>query len=69
MRCLTPRVLEFGKCCMAITNLYERSRMKSKVKQPYSTDHLEQLKVLQDFVMDLAFIVQRGKGQKVDAKY
>mmetsp|Transcript_65405 Transcript_65405/g.161029 ORF Transcript_65405/g.161029 Transcript_65405/m.161029 type:complete len:299 (+) Transcript_65405:44-940(+) len=58
------RVLEFGKCCMAITNLYERCRAKSKVKQPYTTDHMEQLKVLQDFVMDLSFIVQRGKGPK-----
>lgn len=55
------RVLEFGKCGMAITNLYERCRAKSKVKQPYTTDHNEQLKVLQDFVMDLSFIVSKGR--------
>mmetsp|Transcript_15081 Transcript_15081/g.37742 ORF Transcript_15081/g.37742 Transcript_15081/m.37742 type:complete len:307 (+) Transcript_15081:31-951(+) len=62
------RVLEFGKCGMAITNLYERCRAKSKVKQPYTTDHHEQLKVLQDFVMDLSFIVQKGRqaSQKLE---
>jgi len=32
-----------------------------QVKQPYSSDHAEQLKVLQDFVMDLSFIVNKGR--------
>jgi len=55
------KVLELGKCQMAIGNLYDRARARSKVKQPYTTDPDEQLKVLQDFVMDLSFIVAKGR--------
>mmetsp|Transcript_44864 Transcript_44864/g.105235 ORF Transcript_44864/g.105235 Transcript_44864/m.105235 type:complete len:304 (-) Transcript_44864:378-1289(-) len=63
------KVLELGKCQMAITNLYERARARSKVKQPYTADHGEQLKVMQDFVMDLSFIVAKGKQtQQAQAK-
>jgi len=55
------RVLEFGKCQMVITNLYERSRsnalVKGKVKTAYTLDQAEQLKAIREFVSDLSSIV------------
>ncbi|EKX37255.1 hypothetical protein GUITHDRAFT_154995 [Guillardia theta CCMP2712] len=52
------RVLEYGKCLMVINNLYERARSKSKMKQVFTSDTAEQLKMIQEFVRDLSYIVQ-----------
>jgi len=52
------RVLEYGKCLMVINNLYERARSNSKMKQVFTSDPAEQLKMIQEFVRDLSYIVQ-----------
>eukprot|EP00294_Goniomonas_avonlea_P013739 CAMPEP_0114559510 /NCGR_PEP_ID=MMETSP0114-20121206/10957_1 /TAXON_ID=31324 /ORGANISM="Goniomonas sp, Strain m" /LENGTH=348 /DNA_ID=CAMNT_0001744979 /DNA_START=38 /DNA_END=1084 /DNA_ORIENTATION=- len=53
------KTLELGKIRWAIENLYERCRSRSKANtRLYHKDINQQLKVAQDFMMDLGFIVR-----------
>jgi len=62
------RTLALGKIQWAIENLYERCRQRSKVKIPKSEDITKRLKGVQDFFVDLAFIVRNAGGHNKDSK-
>jgi hypothetical protein len=55
-------------CLRAIENLYERCRAKSKIKSAPVRDIEGQLRVIQDFMMDLSFIVKGRDAARAGAR-